>query len=72
MADKVVYTGPIKNIKNVGFQKGEALEKLIREARFSIYPSEWYENCPFSVMESLWMTVRFDFELCRFSFYLKL
>ena len=38
--------------KNVGFQKGEALEKLIREARFSIYPSEWYENCPFSVMES--------------------
>lgn len=52
-------TGPLKNeikeianIKNVGFQTGEALEKLIREARFSIYPSEWYENCPFSVMES--------------------
>lgn len=52
-------TGPLEdvingipNIKNVGFQKGEALEKLIREARFSIYPSEWYENCPFSVMES--------------------
>ena len=40
------------DIKNVGFQKGEALEKLIREARFSIHPSEWYENCPFSVMES--------------------
>lgn len=52
-------TGPLEerltgvsNIKNVGFQKSEALEKLIREARFSIYPSEWYENCPFSVMES--------------------
>lgn len=42
----------VKNIKNVGFQKGAALEQLIREARFSIYPSEWYENCPFSVMES--------------------
>ena len=42
----------ISNIKNVGFQTGEALETLIREARFSIYPSEWYENCPFSVMES--------------------
>ena len=40
------------NIQNVGFQKGEALEKLIREARFTVYPSEWYENCPFSVMES--------------------
>lgn len=52
-------TGPLEetindipNIKNVGFQKGKALEKLIREAQFSIYPSEWYENCPFSVMES--------------------
>lgn len=42
----------ISNIKNVGFQTGEALEKLIREAQFSVYPSEWYENCPFSVMES--------------------
>lgn len=42
----------ISNIKNVGFRKGEELEKLIREAKFTIYPSEWYENCPFSVMES--------------------
>ena len=42
----------ISNIKNVGFQKGSALETLIREAKLSIYPSEWYENCPFSVMES--------------------
>jgi len=42
----------VKNINNVGFQTGDALEKLIIEARFSIYPSEWYENCPFSVMES--------------------
>ena len=42
----------ISNIKNVGFQTGEALKTLIREAKFSIYPSEWYENCPFSVMES--------------------
>lgn len=42
----------VPNIKNVGFQRGEALETLIREARFAVYPSEWYENCPFSVMES--------------------
>lgn len=43
----------VKNIKNVGFKTGKDLETLIREARFSIYPSECYENCPFSVMESL-------------------
>ena len=42
----------IRNIKNVGFQSGNRLEMLIRKARFSVYPSEWYENCPLSVMES--------------------
>lgn len=42
----------ISNIENVGFQTGEALKELISAARLSIYPSEWYENCPFSVMES--------------------
>ena len=52
-------TGPLEdkikgvtNIQNVGFKTGAELEALIREAQFSIYPSEWYENCPFSVMES--------------------
>jgi len=52
-------TGPLEeeikgvaNIENRGFVTGEALRKLIAEARFSVYPSEWYENCPFSVMES--------------------
>lgn len=52
-------TGPLEdkikdvtNIKNVGFKIGSELETLIREACFSVYPSEWYENCPFSVMES--------------------
>ena len=42
----------VKNIKNVGFQSGGELVKYIKEAKFSVYPSEWYENCPFSVMES--------------------
>ena len=42
----------VPNVKNVGFQTGEDLQDLIRGARFTVYPSEWYENCPFSVMES--------------------
>ena len=45
--------GDAENIKNVGFQTGEALENLIRKAAFSICPSECYENCPFSILESL-------------------
>lgn len=43
----------IVNVKNMGFQKGQDLIELIQRARFSIIPSEWYENCPFSVIESL-------------------
>jgi len=42
-----------ENIKNVGFKSGQELDRLIAEARFTVYPSEWYENCPFSVMESI-------------------
>lgn len=42
------------NVTNFGFLKGEKLKKTIAEARFVVFPSEWYENCPFSVMESQW------------------
>ncbi len=41
------------NILNKGFQTGDELQRLIRNARFSVFPSECNENCPFSVMESL-------------------
>ena len=43
----------VKNVKNMGFLKGDKLYQLISGAAFSVYPSEWYENCPFSVMESI-------------------
>ena len=43
----------VPNVKYVGFQQGDALKKLIAEARFTVYPSVWYENCPLSVMESI-------------------
>lgn len=42
----------VSNIKNVGFQTGSKLDTLIQNAYFSVCPSEWYENCPFAVMES--------------------
>lgn len=41
------------NVKNMGFLQGEELQKVIAEARFCVIPSEWYENCPFSVMEAI-------------------
>ena len=42
----------LPNAQNVGFKTGDELDKLIRNAELTVYPSEWYENCPFSVMES--------------------
>ena len=49
LEDKV---NQLSNIQNVGFKTGDELDFLIREAQFSLCPSEVHENCPFSVMES--------------------
>lgn len=41
-----------KNALNCGFLTGEEIGSKVAKARFSVFPSEWYENCPFTVMES--------------------
>ncbi len=40
------------NISFLGFREGEELKNLIRNARFVIVPSEWYENNPMTIIES--------------------
>lgn len=60
---KIVGAGPLlnyyqakntsNNISFLGFKQGEELETLIREAKFVVVPSEWYENNPLSIIESL-------------------
>ena len=42
-----------ENITNLGFKSGYELRELIAKAKCSVYPSIWYENCPYSVMESI-------------------
>ncbi|MBR7132409.1 MAG: glycosyltransferase [Clostridia bacterium] len=42
----------VANAEYVGFKTGDELKELISKALCSVYPSEWYENCPFSVIES--------------------
>ena len=49
LADEV---NRVPNIINIGFQEGHSLEEVVRRAYFCVFPSEWYENCPFSVMEA--------------------
>lgn len=43
----------VKNIEAVGFKSGEELNSLIKNAAFSVCPSECNENCPMSILESL-------------------
>lgn len=45
--------GSCKNIKLLGHCNFNELQLLLSKARFSVVPSEWYENNPFSVIESL-------------------
>ena len=42
----------VPNAQYVGFKTGKELEMLVRKAAISVCPSEIYENCPFSVIES--------------------
>lgn len=49
LKDKVEST---KNVKNLNFLQGDELAEVIAKARFSVFTSECYENCPLSVMES--------------------
>ena len=42
----------VDNVMNLGFQTGNALRDIITNAEFFVFPSKWFENCPFAVMES--------------------
>lgn len=41
------------NIKSLGFCEGPALWEAIRKSRAVVVPSEWYENGPLAVLESM-------------------
>ncbi|MCL2717285.1 MAG: glycosyltransferase family 4 protein [Lachnospiraceae bacterium] len=43
----------LDNITNKGFLEGRQLTNIIRGAEFTVFTSECYENCPFTVMEAI-------------------
>jgi len=63
----IVGTGPIKGqieqlvkdlkleekIKLLGFVQGQKLKEIVRKSLCVCLPSEWYENCPYSIMEAM-------------------
>lgn len=42
-----------RQIEFLGHQNAQQVKMLLKDARFSVVPSEWYENNPLSIIESL-------------------
>ena len=40
-------------VKLLGFLNSDDMKETIRKCKFVVVPSIWYENCPYSVMETL-------------------
>lgn len=58
---KIIGGGPLDgelrtdnkgNIEFMGFQQWDEIKEIVSKARFSVIPSEWYENNPLSVIEA--------------------
>lgn len=42
-----------EKVKLLGFLNSDEMKEKIRKCKFVVVPSIWYENCPYSVMETL-------------------
>lgn len=59
---KIIGNGPLmddlkqlakgRNIEFVGYQNWPEIKEIVGKARFSVIPSQWYENNPLSVIEA--------------------
>lgn len=49
---KYILKNKIENIEFVGFKKGEKLNDYIKNARFAVIPSIWYDNFPNAALEA--------------------
>ena len=58
---KIVGTGPLlaelerryPDVELLGYRSGDELRECVGSASFVVLPSEWYENCPMSALETM-------------------
>ena len=51
--NKIIKENKIENrIKLLGFLNKDEMREVTRKARFIVIPSIWYENCPYSAIET--------------------
>ncbi len=51
--EEIIRRRRLSNIRLHGFIPNDRRFELLRKAALMVFPSEWYENLPYSVMESL-------------------
>ena len=49
---QIIQENRAEHIRLLGFKQGDELQELILNSICTVLPSEWYENCPMSVLES--------------------
>jgi glycosyltransferase involved in cell wall biosynthesis len=49
---RIIEQNECQHIHLLGFKQGDELRELILNSICTVLPSEWYENCPMSVLES--------------------
>ncbi len=53
LEEAITLASPMSNVEFLGFQNKDMVYELTLNSEFVVCPSEWYENYPFSVIESL-------------------
>jgi glycosyltransferase involved in cell wall biosynthesis len=48
----LVHQEKLNNVEFLGYLSGGNLKDVIKNSLFVVVPSQWYENCPFSILES--------------------
>lgn len=52
--ERIIQTRNLeKNIKLIGFLNEKEMQEKIANCRFVVLPSIWYDNCPYSILETL-------------------
>ena len=51
--EQIKETLELDHVHFLGYQDTESLTQLLAKSQFSVLPSEWYENCPMSILESM-------------------
>lgn len=51
--EKQIAEDKLNNVSLLGSKMGKELRRILAGAKFTAIPSEWYENCPMSCIESL-------------------